>query len=136
MTVDLPDISRRGDEDFGSLTESEKDLYCLMLFQVIHEMEGFDHFFVTDRNVHLPRILALLKAAEAPNYPSIKEMCDWIEHECPTWEPRLVEELVFRCEHDAMIDAWGDSLYSQIDPMWDAVNRHLKKCRGMKIAKR
>ena len=76
MKLELLDINERGDKDFDALREVEKDLYVLLLFYHLHEMEGITHFFSHHLD-HLPRVLTFLAAINAPNWPAVRDLAQF-----------------------------------------------------------
>jgi hypothetical protein len=75
--LDLLDIDRRANEDFGALTEVERNLYVLLLFFALHDMEGITHFF-SHHPHHLPRLLTFLADAEAPNWRTVSDLAQFL----------------------------------------------------------
>ena len=134
MKVDLLELNQRGDEDFDGLSETEKDLYSLFELDALSQMEGFEHYFITDRNVRLARIISLLDAAGSLNVRPVREMYDWIERELGTWDPDAVEDFIFRDENSIRVDRWGHDFDQGLQPMWAAVTSYLKDHRGVEIA--
>lgn len=133
--VDLLEINRRGDQDFEGLSDVEKNLYCVFLFQTLYEMEGFTHFFGTQHIQHLPRVLAFLGAARAPNRQAVQKMAEFLKREVGSWDPEAIDE--FLCdrgsEHEAKINAWGEAFYAQVDAMWERVRTHVRERHGIEI---
>jgi hypothetical protein len=97
-------------------------------------MEGFEHYFITDRNIRLARIISFLDAADSPNVRPVREMCDWIERELGTWEPDAVCDFVFLDENSVRVDRWGRDFDQGLQPMWVAVTSYLKDHRGIELA--
>jgi hypothetical protein len=126
VKMDLLDINRRGDENFAALTGLEKDLYVLLLFDALHVMEGISHFFAHHLE-RVPRLLAFLKACDAPNRAAIQDLVAFLREKVGgTWNPAAVDKCFFEgtVEDNLKIDAWERAYYSQVPEMWEQVRRY------------
>src|SRR5262245_8848890 len=132
--IDVFDIARRGNEAPESLSELEKDLYWLFEFQTIYEMEGFAHFFITDRHVQLPRIVAFMERVQAPNAGSIRRVVDLVESRVGGWDlDKVAGVMLAGGGEDETIDAASEEYYSQVEVMWGCVDAYLRTHHGVTL---
>ncbi|HUS65473.1 MAG TPA: hypothetical protein VMZ28_13065 [Kofleriaceae bacterium] len=117
--------AQRGDiED-----ELERLVYDLGTLVILHEMEGFDHYF---RSRYDPesfgRIADLLRAARAPNLDPLLRMHELVGQLVPSRAPEAVDACFRVLDDDlyAAVERWGDQFHERIDLMWKHVDRHLR----------
>lgn len=125
--MDYKTLIERGDLDFNSLSDIEKDLYVTLDFMLVYEMSGFTHYFSTERSRHLPRLIDFLDRVNAPNRVWIVKVMDRIMLEIGSFHPHDVEEF-FRNAGDEQhleINQWGQQYYSGLPEMWICIDRHL-----------
>ncbi len=106
--LDLLDIDRRGNEDFEALSEVEKNLYVLLLFFTLHDMEGITHFFSHHAH-HLPRLLAFLADAEAPNWRAVSDLTQFLRIKAGgSWDSEALDAFFFHMSKEdvAKISIW------------------------------
>ena len=129
MKLELLDINERGDKDFDALREVEKDLYVLLLFYHLHEMEGITHFFSHHLD-HLPRVLTFLAAIEAPNWPAVSDLAQLFKAKAGgTWEPHALEKFFRNMSNEDIdkINAWTSEYYSKTQEMWERAREYVKQ---------
>jgi hypothetical protein len=135
MKVDLIDINERGDRDFDSLCEVEKNLYVLLLFSVLHEMEGITHFFSYHMD-HVPRVLDFLAAIEAPNSRAVCSLTDFLRVQCGgTLDSDALEQVFSRLSDENLekINAWEKDYYSNYQGMWARAEEYVRQRHGIEF---
>ena len=133
--LDLLDINERGDKDFGALNDVEKNLYVLLLFVTLHEMEGITHFFSHHLD-HLPRVLGFLAAIEAPNWHAVHDLAEFLKTKAGgTWDPYALEEYFcnMSSEESDKIKAWDDAYYSRTQEMWARAKEFVRQRHGVEF---
>jgi len=133
LQLDLMDVNDRGDKDFDALSELEQNLYVLLLFFTLHEMEGITHFF-SHRVHHLPRLLAFLGEAEAPNWRAVHDVAEFLKMKAGgSWDPETLEN--FFCnmskEDHARLNQLDDEYYSKVQEMWARVREYVRERHGV-----
>ena len=133
--LDLLDINERGDKDFDGLSEVEKNLYVLLLFFTLQEMEGITHFF-SHHLAHLPRVLNFLAVIDAPNWQSVRDLADFLKTRSGgTWDPDALEEYFcnMSSEESDKIKAWDDAYYSRTQEMWARAKEFVRQRHGVEF---
>ncbi|UCH93245.1 MAG: hypothetical protein JSV88_23605 [Candidatus Aminicenantes bacterium] len=136
--MNIYEIYEKSEKNFDSLSPIEKNIYVLYDFQTIYEMEGFSHFFRTDRNQHIPCLMQFLKAIDAPNIQWVEKMVELIDREVPSWEADEIDAFLCEAKEEEIEDEdeidsddrddweyWGDQFYELVDEMWDRVDAYL-----------
>ena len=135
MKIDLLDINERGDENFEALSEVEKNLYVLLLFFNLHEMEGITHFFSHHLD-HLQRLLRFLAAIDAPNARAVHQLAEFFKAQSGgAWDSDSLE--AFFCnmsseDHDK-ISAWEKHYYSKTQEMWARAKEYVRQRHGVEF---
>lgn len=135
MKLDMLDLNLRGDENFDALTEIEKNLYVLFLFETLDEMEGVTHFF-SHHSMHLPRLLAFLADVQAPNYRVVENLAHFFKDKAGgTWDPDALEKFVCSMSKKdrAQIEIWDDEYYSKVEEMWACTEEYLHEHHQIEI---
>jgi hypothetical protein len=132
MLIDIDDMNRRGDENFDGLSEVEKNLYCLQLFQSLYEMEGMTHFF-SHHFPHLPRVLSFMEAVRAPNRNSVHKIAELLVRKATAWHPAGIHGYNFTSAENRDLDAWDKEFYSQVEAMWACVRDFLRERHGAEL---
>lgn len=127
--LDLLDVNKRGDENFGALTEVEKDLYVLLRFFILYEMEGITHFFSHHLD-HLPRLLSFMALIKAPNRRAVSDLAKFLKAQSGgTRDDDALDD--FLCEMSnkdlGKINAWGTDYYSKTQEMWARAKEYVKQ---------
>lgn len=126
-TVDLLDISERGNEDFEELTDIEKDLYVLFLFVTLYEMEGVTHFF--SHHLHqLTRLLSFMVAIQAPNEDAVRNLADFLKTRSgESSDAELPADSFFgmSSEDESKLHVWGQDFYAGSAEMWVRAKEYL-----------
>jgi hypothetical protein len=125
--LDLLEIMNRGDKDFESLDEVEKNLYVTTLFLALYEMEGITHFF-THHIQHLPRLLTFLHATGAPNWRAVSDLADFLKQNSGgSWSEKALDYYLCSVskEDNIKIDSWASEFYSKTQEMWVCVKAHV-----------
>jgi hypothetical protein len=133
--LDLLDINDRGDKDFDALGEVEKDLYVLLLFFALIDMEGITHFF-SHHLRHLPRLLAFLAAAEAPNWRPVHDLAAFLKMKAGgSWDQEALDEyFCHKSKEDlARINTWEDEYYARLEEMWPRVKEYVRELHGIEF---
>ncbi len=121
--IDLLEMSSRGDNDFESLSEVEKDLYVLYMFYSLRDMEGITHFY-THHAEHTPRLVTFLTEAKAPNARAITELSEFLrEKSGGSWDVQTLDNYLCSIseEDDSKLGAWDQQYDAQTTEMWDHV---------------
>ena len=127
--LNLMTVSERGDSDFGSLDDVDKDLYVLLLFFQLRDMEGITHFY-SHHACHIPRLVAFLTAAEAPNARAVAELSAFLhERAGGSWDVESLDEYLCDVseEDESRIDEWDQEYSSRTEEMWDCVREYTRK---------
>ena len=133
--LDLLDINERGDKNFDGLSEVEKNLYVLLLFFTLHEMEGITHFF-SHHLTHLQRVLSFLAAIDAPNWHSVRDLADFLKTRSGgTWDPEALEEYLCNMsnEESDKIKASDHAYYSRTQEMWARAKEFVRQRHGVEF---
>lgn len=134
--LELLDINERGDLDFDGLSEVEKDLYVLLLFFTLHEMEGITHFF-SHHLVHLPRLLRFLETIQAPNWHAIRDLAEFLKTKSGgTWDPDALDNFfsAMSADDSNRVDAWEEEYYSRTQEMWAKARDFVRNRHGVELA--
>jgi hypothetical protein len=118
--LDVAVLNHRGDAGFESLSELEKDIYVLMLFHTLYEMEGVTHFY-SYHGGHAPRLVAFLEAVNAPNRRAVKELSRCFKDGAEDFD-------------DVEVGYWADLYYSQSQEMWRCVTEFLRREHDIELA--
>jgi hypothetical protein len=132
MLMDIVDINRRGDENFDGLNEVEKNLYCLLLFQCLYEMEGMTHFF-SHHFQHLPRVLSFMEAVKAPNRKAVRKIAEFLVRKATAWHPTGIHSYNFTSAENRKLDTWDKEYYSHVETMWGCVREFLRERHGAEL---
>jgi hypothetical protein len=133
--LDLSDINERGDADFDSLSEIEKNLYVLLLFFLLRDMEGLTHFF-SHHPHHVPRLLVFLATVEAPNRRAVSELAEFFRVKAGgSWESDALNDYFLRISSDdnARIDVWDCEYDSTVQEMWKRVKDYVRQQHGIEV---
>ena len=133
--LDLLDVCERGIADFGALSEVEKDLYVLLLFFQLRDMEGITHFFQHHAE-HVPRLLTFLAAVEAPNRRAVSELAEFLRVKAGgAWEPESLDNCFCRMSKEdiAKINAWDREYDSRAQEMWARVREYVRRRHGVDV---
>jgi hypothetical protein len=131
--LDLLDICERGNKDFEALSEIEKNLYVLLLFFQLYDMEGMTHFFSHELH-HLPRLLAFLAAAEAPNYRAVSDLAGFLKMKAGgSWDQDALDRYFCRIpkEDVATLEIWDREYDSKAQDMWARVKEYVRQRHGV-----
>jgi hypothetical protein len=131
--LDLLEVNQRGDENFDALTEIEKDLYVLVLFFHLRDMEGITHFFSHHAH-HVPRLLAFLAAAKAANWRAVSDLAEFLRTNAGrSWDPEALDDCLCRLSSEdlARISTWDGEYYSKAQDMWRQVKEYVRQCHGV-----
>ena len=115
----------------------ERLVHDLGTLVILHEMEGFDHYFRTRYDPEsFGRMTSLLRGAKAPNLDPLLRMHELVGQLVPSRAPADVDAY-FRDDIDddqyAAVERWGDQFHDQVDLMWKCVDRYLRVEHGAAI---
>ncbi len=131
--LNLLDVNERGDADIDALSQVEKDLYVLLLFSTLHEMEGMTHFF-THHLHHLPRLLAVLAAVKAPNWRVVSDLAGFLKMKAGgSWDQDALDDYFSRIPKDdvARLEIWDREYYSKTQDMWARAREYVRQRYGV-----
>jgi len=126
--LDLLHVNKRGDVNFGALTEVEKDLYVLLEFFTLYEMEGITHFFYHHLD-HLPRLLSFMALIKAPNRRAVSDLAKFLKAQSGgKWNVDALEDFLYEMSSEDLgkINAWGTDYYSKAQEMWARAREYVK----------
>lgn len=127
--LDMADVNYRGDADFTALSEVEKDLYVLLLFSLLRDMEGITHFY-THHAHHLPRLITFLEVARAPNYHAIHDLTEFLRVQAgDSWDITAMDNYLLNMgeEDNQRICMWDREYDAGVEEMWLRVKEYVRK---------
>ena len=118
-----------------ALSEVEKDLYVLLLFYHLHEMEGITHFFSHQLD-HLPRVVRFLAAIEAPNSRAVCDLAEFLKAQSGgTWDSDALEEFLCNMSNEDLdkINGWEKEYDSKTQEMWARAREYIRQRHGVEF---
>ncbi len=135
--LDLEDVHQRGIENFDALSEVEKNLYVILLFFLLYEMEGILHFYLYSVHLkHLPRLLEFMAAIRAPNYTEIRDLSEFLREKCGgTLDVNMVDKVLdnISAEENANMEVWDKGYYAKTQEMGACARNYVRQRYGVEF---
>ena len=131
-SLDIQDVCDRGFRDATSLTSEERFIYLLADLELLREMEGWDHFFMTDRMmIYYRELIAGLEASG--DSVSIEILQDYERHFSKygvAFEPSAIRAFLSQESEGYMSSCrdWSSEFELAKETRWDKVEAYLTRC--------
>lgn len=132
-TIDASDVFERGLKNPDALTEAELMVFLFLDLQIIMEMEGWDHFFATDRMRFYPQLKSgLQRIGDAESLRVIEDYEALLGTHGVPMESDAIDSYV--CGGLAEDDTrdWREEYLAHTEQRWELVRRYLVQ-RGFQL---
>jgi hypothetical protein len=132
----IQDVCDRGFKNAASLAPEERLVYLLADLEALIDMEGWDHFFMTDRMQYYPDLISGLRAAG--DSVSVEVLQDYEQHFGGfgvSFEPEAIAKFLSE-ERDGYISScrdWQRDFELAKETRWKKIEEYLSH-RGYEIA--
>ena len=124
------EVYERGLRDPDSLTQSERLVYVLMELETYADMEGWDHFFATDKLRYYPELKAgLVASGDLESLEVLEDYEGYLASQGVPLQADAIDDFI--CSESAADLAncrdWRED-YSRLGPeRWEKVKAHLRR---------
>jgi hypothetical protein len=127
--LDPTEVYERGLRDAESLTPPERFVYILMELETYADMEGWDHFFTTEKLRYYPELKAGLAASgDVESLEVLQDYERYLAAHRVTLDANGIADFL-SSQSDADLAVWRDwrEDYSCLSPVrWEKVRAHLR----------
>jgi hypothetical protein len=128
--LDPMEVYERGLRDAESLTQAELLVYALIELETYADMEGWDHFFTSDKLLFYPALKAgLVAAGDAESLAVLDDYERYLASRGVPLEADAIDEFLCAQADDDLTRCrdWRED-YSRLGPeRWEKVKAHLRR---------
>lgn len=131
MTIQSLDCYQKGLKNIDELTPEERQIYILMEFETLMDMEGWEHFFIYDWHLkfcsELKQTLQVIDDSDSLSFLNQYEL--HLHEKSIPLEAEAIENFVFSQSESYFVNSpdWRE-LYSQFtEERWNKMSRYLAK---------
>jgi hypothetical protein len=137
QTYDLIEINERGLQDKSTLNATEMALFILLEFDLLMEMEGWDHFFLYQHHFdgYEPMKSWLRKIGDEESLGFLADYESHLAQRGVSLVPRAIE-LFLNAQDDAYLNAcpdWREQYVVLGERRWDKTSSYLER-QGIALA--
>ena len=128
--LDAMEVYERGLRDAESLTHAERLVYVLVELETYADMEGWDHFFTTDKLRSDPELKAgLVSSGDSESVEVLEDYERYLASHGVPLEADAIEEFLCSQSNNDLANCrdWHED-YSRLGPArWEKVKAHLRR---------